>query len=215
MAATVDIRDEATFALRKVKTAIRREVQPAIGAAAVKLFQNNFLSLGTNRYGFPSTFFWSGAAKSTNYDVLTGGVNINVNQQGVRQRLEGGTISRADGGNLAWGVTPDTYGVRAKQYMLEHPDARIAFRRIGGKVKAVGIEAVRATASVVERKTRGKDKGAFKAVAELIGRVLLYRFAKSVYQKPNPNVIPSTFEIAATAISTVNGIVRRAMGGAA
>lgn len=205
---SIDIRDQATPALKSATAALRQQVAPAIGAAVVDLFQQNFKQLPPNKYGFASTGFWPAAARSTNYTVIADGVAINVNKQGVRQRLQGGEIKPTGGKKyLTIPRHPSTYGHRAGEF------SDLKFSIVPGVGPA--LVARRSVGTMIERKKRGS--AAFKAVASMLGIVVMFQLIKSAYQKPNPNVIPSDFEIGARAISTVNGIVARAMqrGGAA
>jgi len=207
VANTIDIRDEATPALARFTDAMRREVAPAIGTAVVDLFQQNFRSLPSNAQGFPSSGFWAGAARSTNYLVLADSVVINVDKQGVRQRLQGGTILPTGGKKyLTVARHPESYGKRAREF------SNLKFSIVPGYGPA--LVAQRAVATEIASK-RG-NKG-LKAVASLLGLVVMFQLIRRAFQKPNPKVIPSIFEIGATCIRTANGIADRALkrGGAA
>jgi len=206
MANTIDIRDEATPALARFTAAMRREVAPAIGAAVVVLFQENFRSLPANRQGFQSTGFWPGAARSTNYAVGGEEVFINVDKQGVRQRLQGGAILPTGGRKyLTVARHPESYGKRAREF------SNLKFAIVPGVGAA--LVAQRAVATEIGSKRGGKG---LKAVASLLGLVVMFQLLRRAFQKPNPKVIPSVFEIGATCIRTANGIADRALrrGGA-
>lgn len=186
MAASIDITDQATPALARVIQAIRQKVAPAIGAAVVRLFQDNFAKLPDNKHNWPSTGFWAQAARATNYDLLADGVQINVNKQGVRQRLQGGEIHAEGDGYLTIPAQARAYGHRAREFSL-----RMLFSRRGGSLHPWGLISD-------EVKDGDRTDG------------VMFWLTKSVTQDPNPDVIPSVFEIAATAIRTVNQIVDRA-----
>lgn len=200
MAASVDITNEVTPVLANVTDAIRRAMLPAIGAAEVKLFQDNFLSLGTNKNNWPSTGFWAGAARSTNYDLLADAININVNQQGVRQRLEGGRINAKDGGWLTIPARQEAYGNRAREFnnlhfvffrsnlaaLAENQSQDVSF----GRTKKDGTRTV----------TAGEERG---------GGVMFW-LVRSVNQEANPKVIPTEQQIIETATKTATGIIERA-----
>ena len=66
MAITLDISDQITPANNRLREGLSpARLNPPIGAAVKKTFQNHFLSLGPNRNHFPTTHFWPRAAKAT------------------------------------------------------------------------------------------------------------------------------------------------------
>lgn len=200
---SIDIRDEATPALARVTGALRREVGAAIGRAVVKLFQRNFRSLPDNKHGWPTTNFWERAARATNYDLLGAGVAINVNQIGVRQRLEGGEIHAKGGGYLTIPARAEAYGKRASDFNNLH----VAFFKTGHGFFAALVEAQATNISF----GRQRADGSRKVKAESTGGGVMFWLVKSVNQAANPDVIPSQFEIAAVCFSTTNDIVDRAI----
>ena len=210
MSLSIDITDRVSPVLKQLQARLSPDALRApVGAALVKLFQDNFITLPQNSRGYPTTNFWPRAAKSTNFAELTDGVNINVSQQGVRQRLIGGEIHPTGGKKyLTIPNTPETYGHRAGEFQ----NLSILWRWSGGSPKAVGLVAQRAVATLIKRSTRGKK--AYKAVAEQVGQVVMFWLVKSVTQPPNPNVIPSEDQIGRTVLATLNGIAGR-LGGVA
>ena len=203
MSASVNIRDEISPALQSLTQAVRERVAPAIGAAAVKLFQQNFQSLGTNKRNWPSTGFWAQAARATNYDLLVDAVVVNVNQVGVRQRLEGGEIHREGGGYLTIPARAEASGKRASEFNNLHA----VFFKTGHGFFAALVEANQTAVKIGKQKkdgTRTTTRG-----AESGGGVMFW-LVKSVTQAANPNVIPSAEAITAVAISTATGIITRA-----
>lgn len=208
MAASVDIRDEATPLLKRVTGVLRREVAPAIGAAVVLLFQTHFAARPHNANNWPTTNFWQRAAKSCNYDIMAADVVINVNQQGVRQRLEGGVINAKSGGWLTIPARAEVYGKRAP----EVPNLEVAFFKTNHGFFAALVQVYRQAVSF----GRQRKDGSRKVIAgEEHGGAVMFWLKKSVKQDADPDVIPSSFEIAAACFSTINGIVARARGGAA
>ncbi len=203
---TIDIRDDVTPILKGLGLALTRELKPAIGAAVVELFQSNFRTLGTNRQGFPTTNFWARAVRATNYDVLADGVNINVNQQGVRQRLEGGTITAVNSTWLTIPAREEAYGKRAAEFNNLH---FVFFRsNLAALVENESVD--------VAFGNKKKDGSRTVTAGEEHGGGVMYWLKKSVSQAANPAVIPSEAAISATVLQTATGISERAQqrGGA-
>lgn len=200
MATTIDIRDEVTPILLGLGARLTGAINPAIGAAVVDLFQQNFLSLGQNKDGYPSTNFWARAARATNYDVLADGVNINVNQQGVRQRLEGGPINAKPDSWLTIPARQEAYGKRAGEFSNLH---FVFFRS--------GLAALVENDSTDVKFGRQKKDGTRTVTpGETRGGGIFYWLKKRVVQDGNPAVIPSETAITATVTETVRGIAERA-----
>src|ERR1043166_5619357 len=90
--------DTATPEVRMLQQRVTPHRMAAeIGPRATRLVQRNFLKLGTNKRGWPSTHFWGRAAEATNWQEGFGFVEIGVNQIGVRQQLMGGEIKPVRG----------------------------------------------------------------------------------------------------------------------
>lgn len=198
MATTVDIRDEVTPILQGLGL-LGREVRPAIGAAVVELFQQNFRSLPDNKHGWPTTNFWERAVRATNYEVLVEDININVNQQGVRQRLEGGKIAAVNSTWLTIPARQEAYGRRASEFQNLH---FVFFRN---DLAAL----VENESSDVKFGRHKKDGTRTVTAGEERGGGIFYWLKKSVTQAANPAVIPSEGEIIATAMETATGIAER------
>ena len=204
MAGSIEIRDEASPALAAVKEALRNRTLNAIGKAVVDLFQENFRRQPDNKMGFPSTGFWADAVRSTNFTTQPDSVTINVTKQGVRQRLQGGEIRATNSKYLTIPARAEAYGKRARDF--ENLEVAM-FRTTHGFIKAL-VEINRQEVSFGRKRKDGTQKIKPGAVS---GGLVMYWLVESVRQAANPNVIPSTFEIAAVAISTTNALVARAM----
>jgi hypothetical protein len=210
MATTIDIRDEVTPILRALTPALRQAMNPAIGAAVATLFKDHFKSLGTNKQNWPSTGFWAAAARSTNYQVTVEEIKINVDKQGVRQRLEGGVIKAQGNGWLTIPARAEAYGKRAREFNnLE----AVFFKTPHGFFGAL-VESGSQDVSFGRKKkdgTRTVTPGAER------GGGVMFWLKKSVYQKPNAAVLPDAAQITETATRTAQGILTRAgqRGGAA
>lgn len=212
MSAGVDIRDEVTAALKGLSVALK-QAPPAIGAAVVLLFQQHFASLPQNKNGWPSTGFWGRAARSTNYNLLADGVNINVTQQGVLQRLLGGHIRPTQGHKyLTIPAIAAAYGKRAGEFSNLH--FGFAENRYGNLAPALienwsqDVKFGRARKDGSRKVTPGAERG---------GSVFFW-LVRSVYQQADPTVIPGEQQVREVCRLTVQGIVDRAtrrQGGAA
>jgi hypothetical protein len=186
MASTIDITDNVTPILQGLVPALRRQIAPAIGAAVVLLFQDHFGALPDNRNNWPSTGFWAQCARSTNYNVLAGQVDINVNKQGFRQRLQGGEITAEGDGWLTIPAQARAYGKRAREFS----NLRLAFSRKGGALRPWGL-------ITDEFKSGDRTDG------------VMFWLTKSVTQQPNPAVLPTDAQITETITKTVDGIIER------
>lgn len=202
MAGTIDIRDQVTPILQALTPALRRQIAPAIGAAVVTLFQAHFAQLPDNRNNWPSTGFWAQCARATNYDVLAGQVDINVDKQGFRQQLQGGKIEAKDGGWLTIPARAEAYGKRAREFSnLE----AVFFKTSHGFFAAL-VESGSQDVSFGRKKkdgTRTVTPGAER------GGGVMFWLKKSVTTKPHPDILPTEQEITAAATETVDGIITR------
>ncbi len=111
MSTTLTISENSPRPMRRLNVAFEQGVADrAIGIAIVQLIRDNFHALRSNRRNFPSTGFWQRAAEATRYDLVPEGVQISINQIGVRQRLLGGVINPRRGKFLTIPAIAETYG---------------------------------------------------------------------------------------------------------
>ena len=188
MTTYVDIQDRVTPSLAGFSSRLRAEAPTRVGDAVVKLFQNHFLSLPPNKEGWPSTGFWAEAAQACSYDVLDGGVEINVNKVGVAQRRWGGPIVPV---NAKWLTVParaDAYGRRASDFA----DLRFEFFKWN-------VAALVKDSPVSPRDGEERNDVVF----------WLYR---AVNQDPDPTVMPSDQSIEATVANTIVDLQGRFFG---
>lgn len=198
MAFSITIHDRATPDLQRMLAALNQEkVKPEIGRSVVNQLKAHFYNLNSsraNKLGGRRTQFYSQAAKSTQYQARSDGVTVSVNHVGIRQRLQGGTITPVKGKYLTIPAIAEAYGKRAREFDNLH---FIPTRRGGALVE-----------NDATRVSFGK-KGA-KAKGETGGRVY-YWLVPSVVQKPDPTVVPTESEIEATALLAVQKAYDRAM----
>jgi hypothetical protein len=181
MITTLTINETAKPALRQLDVATRRGVAASeIGRNVLKLVRDHFYALPPNDRHFPSTHFWQRAAEATRYEVTPEGVNIRVNQIGIRQRLLGGAITPKRGKFLTIPAIAETYGHSAREF------GRLKFVRCPGSThySTLGL----APESAVADKSGAVDPGS-----------VYFWLVRSMTQEPDPAVLPSTAEIRATA----------------
>lgn len=205
MAATVNIQDQVSGALKALPAELAgQRLNPAIGAAEVLLFQFWFLALPSNQNGWPSTGFWADAARATNYSLLPDGVMVSVNQQGVRQRYQGGEIKPVNASYLTIPARVEAYGHRAGEF----DNLRLAFSRSGGRVHPFAL--VEADATNISYGRKRKD-GSRKVTTEEVGGLVMYWLVTSVNQPADENVLPPDNLIVAAAMEVVDDAVYRAL----
>lgn len=189
----------APAVVRAIAGAVQPEkIKPVIGAAVVKSFQVHLFAANRskpNALGGARKNFYRRAANATAYTVLPDGVQISVNERGIRQRVVGGTIRPKTKKFLTIPVVAEAHGKRASEF----PDLVVIFDRNG---RPVGLGRREAGDAVVQR--AGRVTGAS-------GVRMIFRLAKSATQQPDPSVVPGAFEIAAAVISAVNSHVDRAV----
>lgn len=202
MATTVNITDKARPAIAALKGGLQgSRINPGIGAAVKLLFQRHFLALPPNKMGFPSTHFWAGAARATNFQVLADGVLLSVNQQGVRQRLMGGVIRPVKGKFLTIPANAEARGKRAREF-----DNLRVVKFKSGRLALVEAEASEISISKADK----KGKRFITHTASRTGLVPFFWLVQFVNQQPDPGVIPTQQQIAETAMTEVRAAVARA-----
>jgi len=192
----IDIRDNVSAALARIKEGLAPpNVNPTIGTAVKKLFQEHFVDLPQNKAGFPTTNFWAGAARSTTWQLVADGVVIRVDQEGVRYQWLGGDIEPSKT-YLTIPATDAAYGHRAREFDLQFaivPDPESGFLR-------PALVARRSVASLIQA-GHGKH---VKHTGDVLGQVVFYWLVRHAHKEPNPNVLPSEAEITQTAVDAVN-----------
>lgn len=182
--------DGATPLIQKILA----DTQPAvlgqwIGTAGKKLFQTHLLSLGRNKRGWPTTNFWSRAAKSTTFAVTGTGVVWSINQQGVRQRYFGGRIAARNKKMLTIPMGPESYGKVASDF----PAAFVLRTKKGAFLVQQGMAHSVKSKKLVKVTGKGFKPKRVSALLEF-----LFKLVPFVDQAPNPNVLPAPDIIANT-----------------
>jgi hypothetical protein len=197
----VKISDAATPALQELEQVMTHQnIAANIGEAETILFQNHFAQLGPNKNGWPTTAFWPRAARAVNWQAFPQSLVISVNQIGVRQRYLGGEIHPTAGHKyLTIPARAEAYGKLAGEFS----NLKVAFSR--GHAFAL----VEADATKVSFGRKRKDGTRKVTQGDTIGGGVMFWLVKSVYQNPDPTVLPSDEQIQATAVATVNDLAAR------
>ncbi len=194
LAVEVNLLDTASPAVLALQTQLSpARLSAAVGPAVMLLTTRHLRANGTNRRGWPTTNFWSRAAKATSWTGTGEGVVVSINQQGVRQRWKGGRISPVHARALTIPISPEAYGKTAKDF----PGAFLLKTKKGAFIVQRGEE-ISKTGKV--RAARGKGFASKRVVAHL---EFLFVLKSSVNQKPDPSVIPSMDDYGATAIRAI------------
>lgn len=201
ISAIVNITDAATPALDALVLVMTvKEIGSVVGEAEVILFQNHFRNAPGNKKNWPTTSFWPRAAKATNWKANDLGVLINVNQQGVRQRYVGGEIHPTAGHQyLTIPARAEAYGKTARKF----DNLKVAFSR--GKAFAL----VEADATQITYGKRDRKSGQRSFSTDTVGGGVYFWLVKSVYQAPDPNVLPADADISSVAMDAIRDLAER------
>lgn len=201
--------DTAAPLLKEIQSAFApANAANELGPRCSKLVRQNFLSLGENKKGWPSTQFWARAAEATTWAVEIGdrALNIICNQIGVRQRLEGGDIRPVNAGALTRPADPEAYGKSAREFsnlrfaMQLNPET--------GRIMPCLVEAEASQIKIGKARTHG-NYVTVTHVASTTGKHVMYWLAGGVHQDPNPGVLPSNEDWNAAFDRGVENLLRR------
>jgi hypothetical protein len=183
---TVDISKAALKAPAEVarRVAVLRgaALNRQIGRGVAGLFSDHFRYLDATRpnaLGGNRTHFYGDAAKAVSSDGDNEGATITVAQQGIRQRLQGGTIRPGAGKKyLTIPARAEAYGRRAREF---HDLKFVKLKNGRGMLVAGELTGLTGKMNkkgeVVERP--GTEDG-----------VVMYWLVPSVVQKADPSVLP-------------------------
>ena len=187
-------KDTATPRLNALRESLTPgRLSAAVGPACARLTQTHLRQIGGNKKGYPTTNFWSRAAKATNWRRTPEGTIIAVNQVGVRQRFYGGEIAAVNAGALTIPISPVSYGHVAADFpglfAVRTPKGTyLCQREEGGDIKKSewNKQLHGLGGNVKARRTEGqRQQGALN---------FLFRLVKSVTQGPDPGVLPDMSE---------------------
>lgn len=170
--------------LRQLQQLLAAGRAPAQAAArgVANLVRRHFEGLPANKMGWPTTNFWKKAARSVSVQGEGAEPVVLISHLGVRQRLQGGVIKPVRAKLLAIPATADAYGKRPREVR-----APLAFVRFAdGKMALVEREH---TPVSFGRKRKDGTRGVKRG--ENRGGQVWFWLARSVKQKPDPNVLPT------------------------
>lgn len=181
---------------QKLNTQIARGVQQVFMAHFFELDRTRANDLGGKR-----THFYGDAAKATSSQGTETEAIVTVAQQGIRQRLEGGTIRAKPGGWLTIPARAEAYGRRAREFHDLH-----FIKLKNGNAMLVAGELTGATG-------RMDKKGNLQTRAGSEEGVVMYWLVPEVYQAPDASVLPKAIDIEAVVVKTVDAAWGRKEGG--
>ena len=162
-------------------------INPVIGRAATNATVAHLRAKNAsspNALGGRRTNYYAGAARATSFAVVSDTeVVIGVAQIGIRQRFFGGTIRPRTAKFLTIPVAPEAHGKRAREF----GDLEVIFGRGG---RPIGLA----------RKAQGTRRFG----------VMLYRLARSVTQRADPSVLPTSATLGTAITTAVQSTVARA-----
>jgi hypothetical protein len=211
----IDVKDSVTKGLALVKNALQpHNLNPKIGVALVKVFQNHFASLPPNRRGWPTQNYFGKAARSTHFELLADGVKVAVSQVGIRMHVTGqpSTIDPVKAKNLAIPAVAAAYGRRPREFS----NLKVAFRREAGKLIAFALVegSVKTASGRVKQgphslKLKG-FAGRLKSTGDKAERgQVIYWLKKSVHTHPMEGVVPSEETLKDAVVKLVDGEMQR------
>lgn len=194
---TVSAVDNATPALEQaMRSIIQSRVQRAVGTACAVLTRNHLLAMPPNRNGWPSTGFWQGCARGTDWSSTNDGVVISVDNAekpgAARYQYQGGTINMKDK-LLTIPARAEAYGVKATDF----DNLRFAMFKSGAKALVIG----KGGTGLVDFRT-GRSK-AVRGSGARSALMVMYWLVPSVSKDANPDVLPSNEEYVGTAKGVV------------
>lgn len=175
-----------------------------IGRSVAELFKENFFKLDRERpnaLGGSRTHFYADAAKATSSEGDDTGATITVSQQGIRQRLEGGTIRAIKGKYLTIPARAEAYGKSVRSFK------NLRFVKLSGD-RAMLVEVDQQGVSFGKKKDGSVSRG------HVSGGLVMFWLVPSVTQKGDRSVIPRETQIREVVFATANvAWMRAAKGG--
>lgn len=182
MASVVIESDTATPAIRRIAVnASGRRAYAAMAAAVAEQIRRHLVAKDRipNQLGGRRTHFYSGAAQATHWYASERAGEISISQDGIRQRLLGGTIRPVHARALTVPVHPLGHGRRAAEFGAE---LRMVKLEGGGRDgRTVGLLVL----------GRGSDAP------------VIYVLRTEVTQDPDPSVLPTDEDMRAEAVSAL------------
>lgn len=177
-----------------------------LGPRLTRLVQRNFLAKERegNKNHWPSTHFFARAAQATSWEEGLGFVLINVNQIGIRQRLEGGDIKPVNAGALTIPAVADAYGKRAREF--SNLKFGFALDRTTGKMRPALVEA-QATQIKIGKIRKDGSRG-ITPTGSSTGLVAIFWLVGAVHQQADPTVLPTDDAFGETIDQSIAALLR-------
>ncbi len=190
---TITIVDRASSGLAKLQA----DFSPAAAAAHVGPFvrqtvRSHLARNPRNEKGWPSTGFWEGAARGTDWQADGDTVTIRINKIGVRQRIYGGEIRAVRAKFLTIPISSQAYGKTVADFpgafLIHTPKGAYIAQYAGGNTA----------------------KGRFKKQRATLE--FLFKLQRSVKQEGNRQLVPSESNLTAVAIAALKARFTKSQG---
>ena len=210
--------DTATPMLDRVRTAAQAAGLALVGArAGGNLVREHLIQLNAERHNKGRNFYLQ-AARSVNTAVSPAGALINIPHRGMRQRFEGGTIRPKPGHRFV--AFPDdnapaeAFQLMPREWPYHDLDLTHAMNPRTGHMQWALVRRASTAVKLTRRKKKdGTIKTSWKVTEVRQGGQVIYWLTTSVTQRPDPSVLPTPLDLAATIISRMNERIERAAGG--
>lgn len=188
-------------------------LNPVIGRAGTNATVAHLRRLNSERpnaLGGRRTNYYAGAARGTSFDVVSDTeVVISIAQIGIRQRVYGGIIRPRTAKFLTVPAIAEAHGKRAREF------GDLKFAIIPRKGPAlVRVKRLAAKVATGKRQGRGAISAGVSSVPTSDGGSeveVVFWLRRSVTQKPDPSVLPSTETLGAAIKPAVESHVARAL----
>lgn len=172
-----------------------------VGRSVTRLVTRHFQTYSAqhpNKLFGKRTNYVAKMGDATSFTADAQGVKIGIAHEGVRLRVEGGTITPKKGKYLTIPAVAAAYGKRAREFQ----NLSLMFRRIGGKVRAVALAVTDFTPV-----GKGTPKKGQKAKSKSSGKVMFW-LVRSANIPANRGLLPSDEAIMKEAINAVDAYLK-------
>ncbi len=198
----MSIEDGVSEPLVELETNLRPErLTPVLARECAKRTRQHLFRLDSERantMGGARTHFYGQCGRSVGSGMLSDGFYVSINHIGFRQRLFGGTIRPVKAKMLTIPACAEAYGHRAREFS----DLRFAILKGYPALVQAGPKIENVWSSKTKRMTRRKTKVTVDKV--------MFWLARSVYQGPDPSVLPSWDDYRQTITETLDRETARA-----
>lgn len=207
MSGVTILMDEATPLLERVRTAAAAQGLALVGARAVAgLVKDHLYGLDAERHKY-GRHYYRQAGDSVTAGAVPQGAAVSITQIGFRQRLFGGTIRAKNVRLLTIPAHPDAYGMRAREF--NDLDFSFEVNPKTGALQPCLVRRAQTTLKYSRRRQKdGTVKISVKPVAELKPEVM-YWLTPSVYQRPDPTVLPYNEQMSNRAVGVIRDRMTR------